>query len=216
MNINKMTKAELIQVTTLQKKDIKELTLKVEYLTTQVEKFRTTCVELTEANAAIIYERDTYKLALDRYLNNTPVKDNNVPKAKKADPKPEYTNAEQCQKDKDAEKNISNQHDQYATAKQVDEICRIFATQKLPYAQFPKYKKLDRKTAIQFIKYLKSIPVVHRENHTKILEIVEHNHVDYRTAKNMCTQMRGQQAYDLLVKKYGTLPTLTYAYKVEK
>lgn len=216
MNINKMTKAELIQVTTLQKKDIKELNLIVENLTEQIEKYRTKSIQLTEANAAIISERDTYKLALDRYLNDTPVKDNNTPKAKKAETKPEYANAAQCQKDKDAEKNISNHHDQYATAKQVDEICRIFATQKLPYAQFPKYEKLDKKNAIKFINYLKSIPVIHRENHTKILELMDQNHVDYKTAKDMCTQLRGQQAYNLLVKKYGTLTTLTYAYKVEK
>ena len=216
MNINKMTKAELIQAFTLQKKDIKELNLMVENLTAQVEKYRTKSVQLTEANAAITYERDTHKLALDRYLNNNPVKDNNTPKAKQVETKPEYANAEQCQKDKATQDNISNHHDQYATAKQVDEICRIFATQKLPYDQFPKYERLDKKAAIKFIAYLKALPVVHRENNTKILELMELNHVDYKAAKDMCTQMRGQHAYDLLVKKYGTLATLTYAYKVKK
>ena len=216
MNSNKMKKAELIQAFTLQKKDNKELSLVVEHLTAQVEKYRAKSIQLTEANAAIISERDTYKLALDRYLHNDPVKDNNTPKAKQVETKPEYANAGQCQQDKDTQDNISNHHDQYATANQVDDFCRIFASQKLPYDQFPKYERLNKKSAISFIAYLKALPVVHRENNTKLLELMELNHVDYKAAKNMCTQTRGQQAYDLLVKKYGTLPTLTYAHKVKK
>ena len=158
---------------------------------------------------------DSLKAELNRttYKYVPPATSNKVVKA---DPKPEYANAEQCQQDKDTQDNISDHHDQYATAKQVDEICRIFATQKLPYNQFPKYERLNKKSAFSFIAYLKALPVVHRENNTKILELMELNHVDYKAAKNMCTHMRGQQAYDLLVKKYGTLPTLTYAHKVKK
>lgn len=216
MNTNKMKKAELIQALTLQKKDNKELTLKVEYLTTQVEKFRATCVELTEANASILAKCDTYKLALDRLLNDTPVTDAKTIKPTKVEQKPEYANAEQCQKDKDAEKNISNHHDQYATAKQVDLICNILATRKYPADQMPQINKLTKATANKLIDFFKSIPVVYRENNTKILELMDQNHVDYKTAKDMCTQMRGQQAYNMLVAKYGTLPTLTYAYKVKK
>lgn len=215
-NYSKMLKAELIQVTTLQKKDIKELNLVVENLTAQVEEYRTKSIQLTEANAAIISERDTYKLALDRYLNNTPVKDDNMPKAKKAETKPEYANAEQCQKDKDAEKNISNHHDKYPTAKQVDLICNILATRKYPTDQMPQINKLTKHTANKLIDFFKSIPVAYRDHTLAIKDLMATQHMTWDEACHSIKLINGQKAYNKLVAKYGTLPTLTYAYKVEK
>lgn len=215
-NYSKMLKAELIQVATLQKQDIKELNLRVEELKAQVEEFRTKSIQLTEANAALIYERDTYKLALDHYLNDTPVKDNNTPKAKKADPKPEYANTAQCEEDKVAQDNISKHHDKYPTAKQVDLICNILATRKYPVGRMPKIHRLTKDTAHKLIDFFKTVPAVYKDHTLAIKDLMTAQHMTWDEACHSIKLINGQKVYDKLVARYGTLPTLTYAYKVEK